>query len=71
MKYLEWFKKFPVFIRDVKLEIKKTSFPTRLEVTNTTLVVVIVVAIFGIYLWIVDSLMFAVLTEVFNQFSAK
>ncbi len=68
MKFVEWVKKFPGFIKDVRLELKKTSFPSRLEVTNTTLVVVVVVAIFGVYLWVVDTLVSAVLKEVFRSF---
>ena len=68
MKYLDWFKRFPVFLRDVKLEVKKTSFPNQKEVTNTTLVVVVVVAIFGVYLWIVDQVVFSLLTKVFAVF---
>lgn len=68
MKFVEWVKKFPGFIKDVRLELKKTSFPTRLEVTNTTVVVVVVVAIFGVYLWVVDTVVFAILKEVFRSF---
>jgi len=68
VKYLDWFKRFPVFLRDVKLEVKKTSFPSQKEVTNTTLVVVVVVAIFGVYLWIVDQVVFSLLTKVFAVF---
>lgn len=68
MKYLDWFKRFPIFLRDVRLEVKKTSFPSRQEVTNTTLIVVVVVAIFGVYLWIVDQVVFSILNKVFAVF---
>ena len=68
VKFIEWFKRFPGFVKEVRLELKKTSFPTRPEVTNTTLVVIVVVIIFGVYLWLVDSVMFAALTEVYKQF---
>ena len=68
MKYLDWFKRFPIFLRDVKLEVKKTSFPSQKEVTNTTIVVVVVVAIFGVYLWIVDQVVFSLLSKVFAVF---
>lgn len=68
MKYLDWFKRFPIFLRDVRLEVKKTSFPSQKEVTNTTIVVVVVVAIFGVYLWIVDQVVFSLLTKVFSIF---
>lgn len=68
VKFLEWFKRFPNFLRDVRLEVKKTSFPSRPEVANTTLVVVVVVAIFGVYLWIVDQVVFSILNQVFTKF---
>ncbi len=68
MKFLEWFKRFPNFLRDVRLEVKKTSFPSRPEVANTTLVVVVVVIIFGVYLWIVDQVVFSILNQVFTKF---
>ena len=68
MKFLEWFKRLPNFLRDVRLEVKKTSFPSRAEVLNTTMVVVVVVVIFGVYLWIVDQLIFSALNNLFKVF---
>ncbi len=68
MKALEWLKSFPQFLKDVSLEVKKTSFPSRAEVTNTTTVVVVVVAIFGVYLWIVDQVIFSLLNQLFDRF---
>ncbi len=44
------------FYHDVKLEMRKTSWPTRNEVWNTTVVVLIAVIFFGYYLWGVDWL---------------
>jgi preprotein translocase subunit SecE len=68
VKFLEWIKRLPNFLRDVRLEVKKTSFPSRPEVLNTTLVVVVVVIIFGVYLWIVDQLIFSALNNLFKVF---
>jgi preprotein translocase subunit SecE len=68
VKFIEWLKRFPAFVKDVRLELKKTSFPSGLEVRNTTMVVVVVVIIFGIYLWVVDTVVFAILKEVFRSF---
>ena len=45
------------FIRDVRLEMKKVSWPTRSEVISTTVVVLIAVAFFSVYLWGVDVLL--------------
>lgn len=44
------------FYHDVKLEMRKTSWPTRNEVWSTTVVVLIAVTFFGFYLWGVDLL---------------
>ena len=68
MKALEWLKQFPTFLKDVRQEVRKTTFPSRAEVVNTTLVVVVVVAIFGVYLWIVDQVVFSLLNQLFEKF---
>jgi preprotein translocase subunit SecE len=44
------------FYHDIKLEMRKTTWPTRNEVWSTTIVVLIAVVFFGFYLWGVDSL---------------
>jgi preprotein translocase subunit SecE len=42
------------FFSDVKSEMKKVSYPSRDEVTGTTIVVLIASVIFAIYLWLAD-----------------
>ena len=44
------------FYQSIKLELRKTTWPTRNEVWSTTVVVLIAVVFFGFYLWGVDSL---------------
>lgn len=44
------------FYQNVKLELRKTSWPTRNEVWSTTVVVLIAIFFFGFYLWGVDRL---------------
>jgi len=44
------------FYQNVKLEMRKTTWPTRNEVWSTTVVVLIAVFFFGFYLWGVDRL---------------
>ena len=44
------------FYHDVKLEMRKTTWPTLNEVWSTTIVVMIAVFFFGFYLWGVDWL---------------
>ena len=42
------------FYHAIKLEMAKTTWPTRTEVWSTTLVVLIAIVFFGFYLWGVD-----------------
>jgi preprotein translocase subunit SecE len=44
------------FYQAVKLEMRKTTWPTRTEVWNTTVVVLLAIVFFGFYLWGVDRL---------------
>jgi preprotein translocase subunit SecE len=57
------------FYQNVKLELRKTSWPTRNEVWNTTVVVLVAIFFFGFYLWGVDRLItlgFEALEKVFR-----
>jgi preprotein translocase subunit SecE len=57
------------FYQNVKLELRKTSWPTRNEVWSTTVVVLIAIFFFGFYLWGVDrviTLGFEALEKVFK-----
>ncbi|MBI3940855.1 MAG: preprotein translocase subunit SecE [Acidobacteria bacterium] len=46
--------RFRTFSGDVRTELKKTSWPSRKEVYGTTLVVILAVFFFGVYLFFVD-----------------
>ena len=43
------------FIRDVRAEMKRVSWPTGKEVKNTTVIVLIAVIFFALYLFVVDQ----------------
>ena len=45
------------YITDSKVEIKKVTWPTKQETTQTTLGVIFVVIIVGILLWLFDMLL--------------
>ena len=51
------FSKINQFFTDVKLELKKVSWPGRKEVYGTTIVVLFTVFFFGIFFAFVDTLM--------------
>jgi len=42
------------FLREVKAELKRVTWPTRKEVVGTTIVVLIMVTFFSIYLYVWD-----------------
>ncbi len=42
------------FFKDVKLELKKVTWPGREEVVNSTTVVLITIALISMFLWVVD-----------------
>ena len=43
------------FVGDVREELKRTSFPSSEDVRNTTIIVVVAVIFFAIYLFLVDQ----------------
>jgi preprotein translocase subunit SecE len=45
------------FLRDVRAEMKRVSWPGAREVKNTTIITLVAVVFFAIYLWGVDQLM--------------
>jgi preprotein translocase subunit SecE len=49
-----WADRVKQFYQDVRSEMKKVSWPSRQEVFGTTLVVIVSVFFFGIYLFAVD-----------------
>ena len=50
------------FIKEAKSELKlKVTWPGMMEVRNTTIVVLVVTAIFAVYLYIVDKILLKLL----------
>ncbi len=45
------------FMRESRTELRKVVWPTRKETTQTTLVVIGVVALVAIFLWIIDGIL--------------
>ena len=42
------------FVHDVRAEMKRVSWPTLVHVQNTTIITLIAVIFFAVYLWLVD-----------------
>ena len=53
-KPLGWIANVRQFWREVVQEMKKVSWPTRTEVINTTIITVLVVIFFALFLWASD-----------------
>jgi preprotein translocase subunit SecE len=51
---IRWYKKLGNFLKDVKAELKKVTWPNRNEVTSTTIVVIAATIFFGFYLFFMD-----------------
>ncbi|MGB9906733.1 MAG: preprotein translocase subunit SecE [Candidatus Saccharicenans sp.] len=51
---LPWYKRFVNFLKDVRSELKKVTWPAKQEVYGTTIIVIIAVFFFGIYLFFID-----------------
>jgi preprotein translocase subunit SecE len=52
-----WTENTKQFYSDVRGEMKKVSWPARQEVVGTTIVVIVAVFFFGLYLGLVDYLL--------------
>jgi preprotein translocase subunit SecE len=50
----EFVASIPRFLREVRGEMAKVSFPSRDEVVGTTIVVLVTSFVFAIYLWLAD-----------------
>jgi len=51
---MDWWKKLTTFLKEVRAEMQKVSFPSRDDVISTSIVVVVASLIFGVYLYASD-----------------
>jgi preprotein translocase subunit SecE len=59
-----WYKRFWAFLKDARAELRKVTWPSRAEVTSTTIVVILSVIFFGFYLFFCDVAFTWVITKV-------
>jgi preprotein translocase subunit SecE len=62
-----WFGRARRFLADVRAELGRVTWPTRREVWATTLVVILVSLLFGIFLYIVDLSLSALVSWIFAR----
>ena len=67
-KLKSWPLRVKAFYTDVRTEMKKVTSPSFKEVRATTMVVIISVAIFGVYFWAIDTLISKGVNQVFKYF---
>ena len=65
-----WWNSGRSFLVEVRNEMRRVTWPSRREVYATTVVVVLVSAFFGTYLWGVDLLLDWVVGSIFRLFGA-
>ncbi len=53
--------RFQRFLHDIKIELKKVNWPSRRELAVFTGIVLIVILIVGIFFWILDTGLTAIL----------
>jgi preprotein translocase subunit SecE len=61
---IRWYKRLIIFLRDVKAEIKKVTWPSKNEVYSTTIVVILATIFFGIYLYTLDIIFSWMISQV-------
>jgi preprotein translocase subunit SecE len=65
---IRWYKKLGNFLKDVKAELKKVTWPSKNEVTSTTVVVIAATVFFGFYLFFMDLIFSWVISQIKNLF---
>ena len=66
-----WPQRAKSFYNDVRTEMRKVTVPNRKEVQGTTTVVIITVFLFGLYFWIVDTVIGKSLDHLLKSLSGR
>jgi preprotein translocase subunit SecE len=64
----KWYRRFISFLREVRAELKKVTWPSRNEVYSTTVVVIFATIFFGFYLFFMDVVFSWLITKVKDFF---
>lgn len=63
-----WYKRIIPFLKEVRTEVRKVTWPSRQEVYNTTIVVIIATFFFGFYLYFMDIIFSWVIAQIKSFF---
>jgi len=64
----QWVQGTKDYINELKLEMKRVTWPNRKQVEGTTAVVIFSVFAFAAYFWVVDSILFTSINNIFKFF---
>jgi len=64
----QWVQGTKDYINDLKLEMRRVTWPNRKQVEGTTAVVIFSVFAFAAYFWVVDSILFTGINNIFKFF---
>ena len=64
-----WPERIKSFYNDVRTEMRKVTAPGWKEVQATTIVVVITVALFGLFFWIIDGVLTRAVSVLYGYFT--
>jgi preprotein translocase subunit SecE len=70
-KLRKWFVGIIEFLKDTRKELNNVSWPSRREVTGTTMVVIAAVFFFGFYLFVADVIVRFGMDRIFGALSAQ
>ena len=65
---VKWHRRFISFLREVRAEMKKVTWPSKNEVYSTTVVVIFATIFFGFYLFFMDIVFSWLITKVKDFF---
>jgi preprotein translocase subunit SecE len=65
-----WWQGSRSFLTEVRNEMRRVTWPSRREVQATTVVVILVAAFFGVYLYGVDMILSWLVRGIFRMFGA-
>jgi len=65
----KWTQDTKDYVNELKLEMRRVTWPTRKQVENTTAVVIFSVFAFAAYFWVVDGILGRVIRNVLNFFT--
>jgi len=65
---IRWYRRLGNFLKDVRAELKKVTWPSKNEVTSTTIVVIAATIFFGFYLFFMDIIFSWVIGQIKSLF---